>query len=74
MCRRNIFMILVIKALAAFSALIMLGIMGDIVSRMLNINNTLVAGLVEVVVFIYFTAKFVSKIIRRLFTDSLLLL
>ena len=61
MYRRNIFMILVIKALAAFLALIMLGIMGDIVSRMLNINNTLVAGLVEVVVFIYFMAKFVSK-------------
>lgn len=61
MYRRNIFMILVIKLLIAFIALIMLGVMGDIISKMLNVNNTLVAGLVEVVVFIYFTAKFVSK-------------
>lgn len=66
--RRNVFMILVIKVLAAFLALIMLGVMGDIVSRMLNINNTLIAGLVEVVVFIYFTTKFVLKNHKRLFT------
>lgn len=61
MYRRNVFMILVIKVLAAFLALIMLGVMGDIVSRMFNMNNTLIAGLVEVVMFIYFTMKFVSK-------------
>ena len=61
-------MILVIKLLVAFFALIMLGVLGDIVSRMLNANNTLVAGLVEVVVFIYFTIKFVLKNQKRLFT------
>ena len=61
MYRRNIFMILVIKVLAAFFALIILGVIGDIVSRMLNINNTLVAGLVEVVVFIYFAVKLMLK-------------
>ena len=54
-------MILVIKVFVAFLALIALGVMGDIVSRMFNMNNTLFAGLVEVVVFIYFTMKFVSK-------------
>lgn len=61
MYRRNIFMILVIKLLVAFLALIMLGIMSDIILKTLNINTTLFAGLVEVVVFIYFTIKFVSK-------------
>lgn len=59
--RTNEFMILVIKLFVAFFALIMLGVMGDIVSRTFNMNNTLIAGLVEVVVFIYFTMKFVSK-------------
>ena len=59
--RRNIFMILVIKVFVAFLALIMLGVVGDIISRMLSMNNTLIAGLVEVIVFIYFTMKFVSK-------------
>lgn len=54
-------MILVIKLLAAFLALIMLGIMSDIILKTLNINTTLFAGLVEVVVFIYFTMKFVFK-------------
>ena len=68
MYRRNVFMILVIKVLAAFLALIMLGVMGDIVSRMLNANNTLIAGLVEVVVFIYFAVKLMLKIYKRLFT------
>lgn len=61
MYRRNIFMILVIKLLAAFFALIALGVMGDIISRMLNVNNTLVAGLVEVVVFIYLAVKLMLK-------------
>ena len=61
-------MILVIKVLAAFLALIMLGVMGDIVSRMLNANNTLITGLVEVVVFIYFAVKLMLKIYKRLFT------
>lgn len=54
-------MILVIKVFVAFLALIMLGVVGDIISRMLSMNNTLIAGLVEVIVFIYFTMKFVSK-------------
>lgn len=61
-------MILVIKLFVAFLALIMLGVMGDIASRMLNANNTLIAGLVEVVVFICFTTKFVLKNHKRLFT------
>lgn len=68
MYRRNVFMILVIKVFVAFLALIMLGIISDIVSRMFNMNNTLIAGLVEVVVFIYFTTKFVLKNHKRLFT------
>lgn len=68
MHRRNIFMILVIKVLAAFFALIMLGVMADIVSRMLNVNNTLFAGLVEVVVFIYLAVKLMLKNYKRLFT------
>ena len=61
MQKRNIFMILVIKVLAAFFALIMLGVIGDIVSKMLNVNNTLFAGLVEVVVFIYLAVKLMLK-------------
>lgn len=68
MYRRNIFMILVIKVLAAFIALIALGVMADIVSRMLNVNNTLFAGLVEVVVFIYLAVKLMLKNYKRLFT------
>lgn len=68
MYKRNIFMILVIKLFVVFFALIALGVMGDIVSRMFNMNNTLIAGLVEVVVFIYFTTKFVLKNHKRLFT------
>lgn len=54
-------MILVIKVLAAFFTLIMLGVIGDIILRVLNINNTLVAGLVEVVVFIYLAVKLMLK-------------
>ena len=65
MYKRNIFMILVIKVFVAFLALIMLGIMGDIVSRMLNVNSTLVAGLVEVVVFIYLAVKLMLKIYKK---------
>ena len=65
MYRRNIFMILVIKLFVAFFALIMLGVMGDIVSRMFNMNNTLIAGLVEVVVFIYFAVKLMLKIYKK---------
>lgn len=61
MYRRNIFMILVIKLLAAFFALIMLGVIGDIILRVLNVNNTLIAGLVEVVVFIYLAVKLMLK-------------
>lgn len=68
MQKRNIFMILVIKLLAAFFALIMLGVMADIVSRMLNVNNTLFAGLIEVVVFIYLAVKLMLKNYKRLFT------
>lgn len=68
MYRRNIFMILVIKVLAAFFTLIMLGVIGDIILRVLNINNTLVAGLVEVVVFIYLVVKLMLKNYKRLFT------
>lgn len=54
-------MILVIKLLAAFLALIMLGVIGDIILRVLNVNNTLIAGLVEVVVFIYLAVKLMLK-------------
>lgn len=61
-------MILVIKLLAAFLALIMLGVVGDIVSGMLNANNTLIAGLVEVIVFIYLAVKLMLKIYKRLCT------
>lgn len=65
MYKRNIFMILVIKVFVAFLELIMLSVMGDIVSRMLNVNSTLVAGLVEVVVFIYLAAKLMLKIYKK---------
>ena len=68
MYRRNIFMILVIKLLAAFFALIMLGVIGDIILRVLNVNNTLFAGLIEVVVFIYLAVKLMLKNYKRLFT------
>lgn len=61
-------MILVIKLFVVFFALITLGVMGDIVSRMLNVNNTLITGLVEVVVFIYLAVKLMLKIYKRLFT------
>lgn len=61
MQKRNMFMILVIKLLAAFLALIMLGVIGDIILRVLNVNNTLFAGLVEVVVFIYLAVKLMLK-------------
>lgn len=66
--RRNIFMILVIKLFVAFFALIALGVMSDIILKTLNINTTLFAGVIEVVVFIYFTTKFVLKNHKRLFT------
>ena len=68
MYRRNVFMILVIKLFVAFFALIALGVMSDIILKTLNINTTLFAGLVEVIVFTYFTVKFVLKNHRRLFT------
>lgn len=61
-------MILVIKLFVSFLALIMLGVVGDIVSGMLNANNTLIAGLVEVIVFIYLAVKLMLKIYKRLFT------
>lgn len=66
--RRNIFMILVIKLFVAFFALIALGVMSDIILKTLNINTTLFAGLVEVIVFTYFTVKLMLKIYKRLFT------
>lgn len=68
MYKRNIFMILVIKLFVAFFALIALGVMSDIILKTLNVNTTLFAGLVEIVVFIYFTTKFVLKNHKRLFT------
>lgn len=61
-------MILVIKLFVAFFALIALGVMSDIILKTLNINTILFAGLVEVIVFTYFTVKFVLKNHRRLFT------
>lgn len=61
-------MILVIKLFVAFFALIALGVMSDIILKTLNVNTTLFAGLVEIVVFIYFTTKFVLKNHKRLFT------
>lgn len=63
--RRNIFMILVIKLFAAFLALIMLGVIGDIVLKTLNINTTLFAGVIEVIVFIYFAVKLMLKIYKK---------
>ena len=68
MYRRNIFMILVIKVLATFLALITLGVISDIALRTLNINTTLFAGLVEVIVFIYLAVKLMLKNYKRLFT------
>lgn len=61
-------MILVIKVLAVFLALIMLGVIGDIILKTLNINTTLFAGVIEVIVFIYFAVKLMLKIHKRLFT------
>ena len=58
-------MILVIKLFVAFFALIALGVIGDIVLRMLNINTTLFAGLVEVIVFIYLAVKLMLKIYKK---------
>ena len=65
MYRRNIFMILVIKLFVAFFALIALGVISDIVLRMLNINTTLFAGLVEVIIFIYLAVKLMLKIYKK---------
>lgn len=58
-------MILVIKVLAAFFALIVLGVMSDIILKTLNVNTTLFAGLVEVIVFIYFAIKLMLKIYKK---------
>lgn len=58
-------MILVIKVLAVFLALIMLGVIGDIVLKTLNINTTLFAGVIEVIVFIYFAVKLMLKIYKK---------
>ena len=63
--RTNKFMILVIKVLAAFFALIVLGVMSDIILKTLNVNTTLFAGLVEVIVFIYFAIKLMLKIYKK---------
>ncbi len=68
MYRRNIFMILVIKLFVVFFALIALGVMSDIILKTLNINTTLFAGVIEVIVFIYFAVKLMLKIYKRLFT------
>lgn len=68
MYRRNVFMILVIKLFVAFFALIALGVMSDIILKTLNINTTLFAGVIEVIVFIYFAVKLTLKIHKRLFT------
>ena len=68
MYKRNIFMILVIKVFVAFLALIALGVMSDIILKTLNINTTLFAGVIEVIVFIYFAVKLMLKIHKRLFT------
>lgn len=61
-------MILVIKVLAAFFALIALGVMSDIILKTLNINTTLFAGVIEVIVFIYLAVKLMLKNYKRLFT------
>ena len=58
-------MILVIKLLAAFFALIALGVMSDIILKTLNINTTLFAGVIEVIVFIYFAVKLMLKIYKK---------
>lgn len=66
--RTNEFMILVIKLFVVFFALIALGVMSDIILKTLNINTTLFAGVIEVIVFIYFAVKLMLKIHKRLFT------
>ena len=58
-------MILVIKVFIAFLALIMLGVMSDIILKTLNINTTLFAGVIEVIVFIYFAVKLMLKIYKK---------
>lgn len=66
--RTNEFMILVIKLFVIFFALIALGVMSDIILKTLNINTTLFAGVIEVIVFIYFAVKLMLKNYKRLFT------
>ena len=63
--RRNAFMMLVVKVFFAFFALIVLAIASDIFLRILNINTTLFAGLVEVIIFIYLTVKLMLKIYKK---------
>ena len=63
--RTNEFMILVIKLFVAFFALIVLGVMSDIILKTLNINTTLFAGVIEVIVFIYFAVKLMLKIYKK---------
>ena len=58
-------MILIIKVFVAFLALIALGVMSDIILKTLNINTTLFAGLVEVIVFIYLAVKLMLKIYKK---------
>ena len=65
MYKRNIFLILVIKVFVAFFALIALGVMSDIILKTLNINTTLFAGVIEVIVFIYFAVKLMLKIYKK---------
>lgn len=66
--RTNEFMMLVIKVFVAFFGLIALGIVSDIVLGMLNINTTLFAGVIEVIIFIYLAVKLMLKIHKRLCT------
>ena len=65
MYRRNIFMISVIKLFVAFFALIALGVMSDIILKTLNINTTLFAGVIEVIIFIYLAVKLMLKIYKK---------
>ena len=58
-------MILVIKLFVAFFALIALGVMSDIILKTLNINTTLFAGVIEVIIFIYFAVKLMLKIYKK---------
>ena len=58
-------MMLVVKVFFAFFALIVLAIASDIFLRILNINTTLFAGLVEVIIFIYLTVKLMLKIYKK---------